>query len=84
MAPRDCCAYHGMVDFPRSTAPKIATVLAQEVECARKQGAQRSDPGTARNADVDELKTIAIFCGLGLLLSLIAATRSGLGLAAFS
>jgi hypothetical protein len=34
------------------------------------------------NADVDEFKTIAIFCGPELLLSLVAALSCGLDLAA--
>ncbi|WP_426420925.1 hypothetical protein [Bradyrhizobium genosp. A] len=35
------------------------------------------------NADVDEFKSVAIFCGLGLLLSLVATLSYGLDLAAF-
>lgn len=35
------------------------------------------------NADIDEFKSVAIFCGLGLLLSLVAALSYGLDVAAF-
>lgn len=35
------------------------------------------------NADLEEIKSVAIFCGLGLLLSLVAALSYGLDLAAF-
>ena len=35
------------------------------------------------NAGLEEFKTIVIFCGLGLLLSLVAAMSYGLDLGAF-
>ena len=35
------------------------------------------------NADLDEFRSIALFCGLGLLLSLLAAMSYGLDLGAF-
>lgn len=36
---------------------------------------------TSRDIDVEELKIILIFCGAGLLLSLVAAMTYGLSLA---
>lgn len=39
-------------------------------------------PAVRSNADANEFKSVAIFCGLGLLLSLVAALSYGLDLAA--
>lgn len=41
-------------------------------------------PAVRSNADANESKSVAIFCGLGLLLSLVAALSYGLEPAAFS
>ncbi|UPK40764.1 hypothetical protein IVB18_19905 [Bradyrhizobium sp. 186] len=40
-------------------------------------------PAVRSTADIKEFKIIAIFCGLGLLISVLAAMSYGLDLAAF-
>lgn len=41
-------------------------------------------PAVRSNAEVDEFKSVAIFCGLGLLLSLVAAPGIFTGVSQFT
>ncbi|MDH2399017.1 hypothetical protein QCM77_03300 [Bradyrhizobium sp. SSUT18] len=48
-----------------------------------RQEADQLVPAVRSTGDVEEFKTIAIFCGLGLRISVLAAISYGLDLAAF-
>lgn len=69
--------------FTRLASDVRYDARARSILKGSKRWTQRQEtPAVRSNAEVDEFKLVDIFCGLGLLLSLVAALSYGVDLAA--